>query len=350
MEVTLKDQFGTPLAVTTTDANGLYQFTGVAPGSDYFVQVTGGLTQTTDNRTDNFDLAAGQDYEDADLGYRPAAGSAIIGDRVWSDADGNQDPGEPGLSGVTVRLYPDTDGDGLADDTTLDIVSGGLDLDGDGALTSADTGVVVDNGGTPRAVINGRVDLDGDGSIESNGDDDGSVNLGGTSYTVNDGSLSGGTDPTPAIPNYRTAVTVGNGLYSFTVAASGSEDYLVHVDVTQPALVAYSATTQVFFSFLDVPDGSSLLTADVGVVQSSPGTTFTIQNRVWLDDGGTSGTTADGLQNGDEAGIAGVTVDLLDASGNVIATTTTDAAGDFTFSGVPGACATAGRSPTPAAF
>ncbi len=345
VEVTLKDRFGTPLQVTTTDANGRYRFTGVSPGTGYYVEVTGGLpgglVQTTDARTDDrtdaFDLAAGQDYEDADLGYRPTAGTAIIGDRVWvdADADGSQDPGEPGLAGVTVQLLPDSDGDGIADDTAVDLVGGGLDLDGDGAITSSDSGVVVDNGGTPRAVINGRIDLDGDGSIESGGDDDGSVNLGGTSYTVDDGSLSGGSDPTPAITNYRTAVTVGNGLYSFTVAASGSEDYVVFVNETQTALTGYETTTQSVFSFLDVQDGSSLLTADVGVVQDTPGTTFAIRDRVWLDDGFSSGITADGLQNGGEAGIAGVTVDLLDASDNVIATTTTGADGDFVFSGVP---------------
>ena len=35
-----------------------------------------------------------------------SAGTALIGDRVWSDDDGDgvQDPGEPGIGGVTVQL------------------------------------------------------------------------------------------------------------------------------------------------------------------------------------------------------------------------------------------------------
>jgi uncharacterized repeat protein (TIGR01451 family) len=57
-----------------------------------------------------------------------------------------------------------------------------------------------------------------------------------------------------------------------------------------------------------------------------------IGNYVWLD------PDKDGVQDPDETPIGGVTVELLDASGNVIATTTTDAAGQYYFneSNVPG--------------
>jgi uncharacterized repeat protein (TIGR01451 family) len=43
-----------------------------------------------------------------------AEGQGRIGDRVWDDLDGDgaQDPGEPGLAGVTVHLDADVDGDG----------------------------------------------------------------------------------------------------------------------------------------------------------------------------------------------------------------------------------------------
>ena len=42
------------------------------------------------------------------FGYEPDAGTAVIGDRIWSDAngDGVQDPGEPGIGGV-VHNAPD---------------------------------------------------------------------------------------------------------------------------------------------------------------------------------------------------------------------------------------------------
>ena len=57
-----------------------------------------------------------------------------------------------------------------------------------------------------------------------------------------------------------------------------------------------------------------------------------IGNYVWLD------TDRDGVQDPDEAPIAGVTVELLDGSGNVVGTTTTDADGEYYFNegNVPG--------------
>ena len=54
--------------------------------------------------------------------------------------------------------------------------------------------------------------------------------------------------------------------------------------------------------------------------------TTEVGNRVWMD------TDNDGIQDGDEMAIAGVTVQLLNASGTVIATATTDASGQYLFS------------------
>ncbi|MEZ5585104.1 MAG: SdrD B-like domain-containing protein, partial [Candidatus Competibacteraceae bacterium] len=208
------------------------------------------MTQTngSNNRTSAFNLTAGQTYNNADLGYQPAAGTAVIGDRVWSDADGDgvQDAGEPGLAGVTVRIYTDANGNGAID----------------GGETFVET------------------------------------------------------------------TTAANGSYQFSVTANGTEDYIVFVDPDQSALSAYDLTTQDTFFFEDVADGGSYLIADVGVQQESSGTTYSITDRVWLD--GNMDSEDDG-----ENGIAGITVALLDASGNVIATTTTDANGGFTFTGVP---------------
>ena len=54
--------------------------------------------------------------------------------------------------------------------------------------------------------------------------------------------------------------------------------------------------------------------------------TASIGDRVWNDADG------DGVQDAGEAGINGVTVELLDSGGNVIATTTTSGNGNYTFS------------------
>ena len=117
--VNLKDCAGHVLATTNTDANGLYQFAGLAPGN-YNVQVVkpAGYTFTVQNA--GSDTAKDSDADAAgnmacttlvsgetdltwDAGlYQPAT----IGDFVWNDLNGNgiQDAGEPGIPGVIVNL------------------------------------------------------------------------------------------------------------------------------------------------------------------------------------------------------------------------------------------------------
>ena len=56
--------------------------------------------------------------------------------------------------------------------------------------------------------------------------------------------------------------------------------------------------------------------------------TAELGDRVWFD------ADKDGIQDAGEAGIAGITVLLKDAAGNTLATTTTDANGDYLFSGL----------------
>ena len=110
---------GSPVASTTTDANGHYLFSGLLPGS-YKVQVTAptgylfspqdqGSDDTIDSDTDGTGLtacttlASGQTDTTWDAGLYPPAS---IGDRVWLDANGNgiQDSTETGISGLTVNL------------------------------------------------------------------------------------------------------------------------------------------------------------------------------------------------------------------------------------------------------
>ena len=256
VEMTLKDQFGTPVAVTTTDVNGRYLFDGVAPGNGYYVEATyglpSGLTQTypvgqTNNRSVTFNLTRGQSYTGADLGYKPTAGTIAIGDLVWVDANANgiHDAGEVGLGGATIRLYADTNGNGVRDA--------------------------------------------GDATV-------------------------------------ATTTSAPNGSYLFTGVAPSTTSYFVEI-VTAP--VGYTSTTATSYRFPSTTANNAYLTADFGFNSAS---TLSIKDRVWFD------ASADGTFNsGTEYGIGGVTVDLLDSSLRVIATTTTSAAdGTFTFSGLAG--------------
>jgi hypothetical protein len=111
-----------PLATTTTDANGYYHFTDLVPG-DYYVEFTllanhvfspkdQGANDAADSDADVVTgkticttLTAGENDLTWDAGmYIPYA---ELGDRVWLDdnCDGLQDAEENGVAGVTVYLF-----------------------------------------------------------------------------------------------------------------------------------------------------------------------------------------------------------------------------------------------------
>lgn len=116
---------------TTTGADGTYRVNHL-PAGNYTVRVLDGVPPSLVSSVDDdslngsgdassgLTLGAGEVNLDQDFGY-VAEGS--IGDRVWLDvdADGVQDPGEPGLAGATVTLtYAGLDGVfGTADDLTF---------------------------------------------------------------------------------------------------------------------------------------------------------------------------------------------------------------------------------------
>ena len=256
--VELRDGTCTPLPsasadcpTTLTDQFGNYSFGDLLPDSYNVVVDPTTLPAGVSNTAGPFGLAdrpvtlaSGQDVVDQDFGYVADANTGIIGDRVWSDADGDgiQDSGEAGIANVTVTL-----------------------LDSTGAVVA-------------------------------------------------------------------TTATNADGDYLFTNVPFG-EDYVVVVDQADPDLTGYTPTQgpQSEGGYVSSPvtlsTGNSTVTdVDFGFDSAD---TLTITDRVWYDSDG------DQTQDAGEPGISGVTVDLLDSNGNVVATTTTDANGDFTFSGVP---------------
>ncbi|HEX7829487.1 MAG TPA: SdrD B-like domain-containing protein, partial [Thermoanaerobaculia bacterium] len=123
------------LASTTTDINGKYLFTGL-PAGRYFVDVDESTLPstllaltTTDPASTLITLPASTvatQVLTADAGYSLASNFSI-GNRLWHDVDNDnvQDPGEPGISNVTITVTNGT-GTGCAAGCSVTTDAGGF--------------------------------------------------------------------------------------------------------------------------------------------------------------------------------------------------------------------------------
>jgi len=338
--VHLLDSLGAELVSAVTDANGTYGFTGLTAGT-YTITVSGlpaGYTPTFDAddvSTPNatvLELGSGQIWDVIDFGYLPKTSS--LGDRVWQDRDGNgvQDPGEPGLAGVTIELrsaidtslltstLTDSDGaysfTGLAAGDYLVVVlapAGYLptyDFDGVGTSNQAQILLGVDEARTDVdfGYAGGRL---GD-RVWSDADGDGIQDLGETGLAGATVSLSTG----------ATTTTDSNGYYSFTDLLAGTYTVTVSVPSGWAATFDSDGVGTAGTSVVVLAAGEVLDTADFGYQER----TASIGDRVWRDDDG------DGVQDSGEVGLAGVTVELRDTAGTtVLASAVSDANGFYEF-------------------
>ena len=297
----------TTVLATTTTANdgggnpGFYNFPNLSSGT-YFVKFPTtnagnvltnqtGTTQTDGNSDANQvtgtspaivinTAGTGQDKDNTtiDAGYKPIAS---IGDKVWrdDDKDGIQDAGEPGVAGITVTLYQNgTDGvPGTADDVIIGTTvtdAYGMYLF-DNLIPSANAATEYNVGFTPPTNYQF--------TIQTN------TQVTGTSDVTNTTTTTGG-----------------------STAANGSD-----ANIT-------SGRTGGFW----LAPGEAETGVDAGIIFSQP-TTNSIGDRVWFD------TNNNGLQTAGEASVSGVTVTLCNNVGVVIATTVTDANGNYIFTSLP---------------
>ena len=336
------------LASALTNASGAYQITGL-PAGDYVAVVDdadpalpAGYEPTTDLAV-AVALTAGEVFGDADFGFTDLG---LIGDRLWQDLDGDglQDPGEPGLVGVQVRLFGPygtlyaTTGvngayafNGLPSGAytvvvNLDSVPAGYTLgtDPDGVLDGrhdvslavGETVTTTDFGFLGLGTIGDTVwrDVDGDGAQGQTEPGISSVTI--SLYTDVNGDGRAG----PGEPLYATAVTDASGAYSFDLLAPGF--FVVDVPASDPALVGMTSTTPTTIAVTLAPS-QAFTDADFGF-----GPFAQLGDFVWHD------VNKDGAQDAGEPGIAGIAVTLSDVSG-VVATATTDADGAYLFRALP---------------
>ena len=181
---------------------------------------------------------------------------------------------------------------------------------------------------------------------ESSASFKGGFNLGGTIYRDSDASYSKsdseqrfkgvtvallGEDGTPVLDaegNPMTTTTDENGAYQFVGLAPAS--YRVVIVDPDKGDLAGLIPTQAYTGRGETQAAVTITDASVQGVDFGLVAPATIGDRVWNDEDG------NGVDNG-EPGVPGVTVILKDASGVEVARTTTDANGNYRFTGlIPG--------------
>ena len=392
--VTLRDENGNVVATTTTDSDGEYEFTGLIPG-DYYVcfDIAGsGYTQVSPKDqgyndavdsdadpitgcTEITTIVANENDLTWDLGLYNLAS---LGDYVWldKDADGCQDPGETGISGVIVRLYKDTDANGIPDGAQLsqtttnatgyyifnNLMAGtylvkfdkpsttyktspknnnntcddASDSDGDLIFGYSDPVELSDNEHDPTidqgyyqtAKIGDYVwyDIDGDGIQDTN--EPGVPGVIVTLYKDTDGD---------GIPDTAISTKVTN---------SGPDAGKYLFDNVDPGVykICFDAANTQYEGFTKVDQGGNDATDSDASLTTGCTPVFTVQsgddNRTFdagliklaeLGDFVWEDRNADGYQDPTELPISNVKVELLDNNGNVLATKYTDGNGYYKF-------------------
>jgi len=358
-------------ATTTTDANGGYRFENL-PAGNYTVTVDSS-TLPADLNTPTYDLdgistphvavvtlAAGATRNDVNFGY--SAGTGSIASVVWNDLDhdGIRDAGEPGLSGVTVTVKADLDGDGVVDftATTTTDANGGYRFEN---LPAGNYTVTVDSSTLPADLNTPTYDLDGISTPHvavvtlAAGATRSDVNFGYAkdcvlcaqgvtnmtlklTYRVSTGdaserirvranSLSG------AVLYDQSSVAVGT-VFSFAVPPSATQ-VVVTVQGNQHPSEYVKATFSAECNLaIGTENGNSYIKFKVmdaqfdGSLSCENPETGKIGNLVWFDANG------NGVRDSGETGISGVTVKLLNSSGTVVATQVTGSDGSYQFTGI----------------
>jgi protocatechuate 3,4-dioxygenase beta subunit len=295
-----------------------------------------------------------------DFGFVPQLAS--LGNYVWYDSIRNnvQDPTEVGVPGVTVRLL-DSTGTEIATTTTdasgyylfdnllpdtysvvFDLPAGyhfvSQDVGGDDAL---DSDANPTTGATIQTVLTaGENDLTWDAGIYQ------PASIGDLVWYDSNGN--GVQDSgEPRMPSVTVHLLDNNGTIVDTTTTDSNGNYLFDqlepgnyaIEVVPPA--GYGITTQdsgsdASDSDVDPTTGRTIVTTlapgeddrtwDAGLVGI-----MSLGNLVWND------INNNGVVDAGEPGISGVTVHLLNSSGTVLATTTTDANGNYLFSNlIPG--------------
>jgi uncharacterized repeat protein (TIGR01451 family) len=321
VKVDLLDVNGNVITKTVTGGDGSYQFTALRPTA-YIVREHDpqGYTSTTNNDVPVVVPPGGIGVANFGDQQRSTISGVVFND---TNGDGQRDPSENGIGGVKVELVDSTGqvitstltaGDGTYHFPNVppgDYIVRESDPQGFTSTTPNTVAVTVTPGGSATANFGDRQvgTISGVVFNDSNGDGVQGPNepgIGGVTIQL--------LDITDQV--ITTTTTAGNGSYTFVNVPPGS--YTVR-EVDPPN---YASTTNNDVP-VTVPNGGSA-TANFGDRQVG-----TISGIVYED------TNENRVQDPNEPGMGGVTVQLIDSEGRVVQTTTTAGDGSYVFTNVP---------------
>lgn len=345
-----------PNAAGTVTNTSSIDSTETTPVSDTLDTIIGGLTATKETGTPEVAASTGAPLNSAS--YRitvnnstvfainavevkdllPAGFTYLTGSTLVDDSGGGSNTTEPafeqGDSGRPIWTI-DVPANGwvtIAFDAEIAVSVGPATYQNGVELTKAGVGVTpfdpfattaedVTVLASGTGLVSGTVYKDNDG----NGDFDATIDtpLGGIAMTIIDDTGVVFVVYTDAAGYFRHVVSAGSTI----------------IDVDNGSLPGTLVLTTSPADNVDpgpviVPDGGSA-SRDTGFVPAS-GAVGTISGVVYHDNGAGSGTASDGIQNGSEAGLLGMLVNLRDAvTGDIVATAYTDVLGNYSFPNMP---------------
>lgn len=368
--------------VVKTDATGHYYFDEVTEGdyqiqvtlpTDYVFSPTTGGNESTDSdvlsfagKTGTFTIIPFQDTLGIDAGiYFQPQNTGSFGDFVWYDTnkDGIQDAGEAGVANVTVTLFNNagnifmttkTDQTGkylfqniAAGDYQMGItppVGYTFSPQDQGGNDNLDSDINLATGRTAfTSIVLGEQDLSWDVALIPQTASQAAIG----DFVWNDFNLNGIQDAgEPGIAGVQVILYDGLNSPIDTTYSDGYGNYVFYginggayyLSFTLPSGYAYSSANQGTNDDLDsdilgtgktdrilLGAGEILTNIDAALYLTSPVGTANVGDKVWLDG------NLDGLQDANEAGVAGVTVTLLNSSFAAVATSVTDSKGNYRF-------------------
>lgn len=414
--VELLNSSGAVVNSTLTDYNGNYLFYDVTPASNYtvrfvlpngmiFTTKSGAISGSTNSdantsvgatfgQSDPFNVVLNDNIRYVDAGIVPQnLGKASLGDFVWEDLDrdGIQDAGEPGISGITVRLL---NGSGTVLQTTKTDVYGyynfnNLDpadyivefvkpstytfstadagddaFDSDANTTTGRTGKhSVPAGARVNTLDAGMYFTSTAGSLATLGNyvwfdynrdgqqNNGEYGLAGAKLTLLDanGAVYDYDPITSGVQPYST-YTNNTGFYNFVNLVPGTYKVKIENIPTGYSLTAADLgglepldsdadPGTGYSSSVTLVAGQNYIDLDFGLLQGVPSGKGSLGNRVWYD------LNNNGIQDANESGVSGVLVTLkscgvdgVQGNGDDVtySSTVTNSIGEYIFTDLSG--------------